>query len=212
MAPCPTTVSTSRVSGPMTEPAPTVVRALQHHPGQQLHLGAERDRGVDVGAGRVDHPHAFPHPVAVDAGPQRRFGLGQLDLVVDPHGLGHLGGLHGDDLVARLAEDGDGVGQVVLALGVLGRQPAQRRGQETPAEAVDRRVDLVDGPLLLGGVPVVDDGLDTGRPCPARCGRSRSGRAAGRSARWRRRRSRRGAGPGRPASRPAAAACRRGRR
>jgi hypothetical protein len=62
--------------------------------------------------------------------------------------------------VAGLAEDGDGVGQVVLALGVLGGQAAQGRSQKPPAEAVDRRVDLVDGPLLLGGVPVVDDGLD----------------------------------------------------
>ena len=146
--------------GPNDGARPHRGRPLQHDAGEQLDLGAEGHGGVDVGAGRVDHADALPHPVAVDPGPQRLLGLGQLDLVVDPHGLGHLGGLHGDDLVAGLAEDGDGVGQVVLALGVLRGQAAQRRRQQPPAEAVDRRVDLVDGPLLLGGVPVVDDGLD----------------------------------------------------
>ncbi len=52
------------------------------------------------------------------------------------------------------------VGEVVLALRVLGAEPAQR-GREQPApEAVDRRVDLVDGEFVGVGVGLLDDAVD----------------------------------------------------
>ena len=54
----------------------------------------------------------------------------------------------------------DRVGQVVLALRVLGAQPAQRGREQVAPEAVDRRVDLVDLELLGVGVGVLDDAGD----------------------------------------------------
>ena len=54
----------------------------------------------------------------------------------------------------------DRVGEVVLALRVLGAQPPQRGREQVAAEAVDRRVDLVDLELLGVGVGVLDDAGD----------------------------------------------------
>ncbi len=52
------------------------------------------------------------------------------------------------------------VGEVVLALAVLGAQPAERRREQIAAEAVDRGVDLVDLELLGRGVTLLDDASD----------------------------------------------------
>ena len=57
-------------------------------------------------------------------------------------------------------EDLDHVGEVVLAQGVLGAEPAQGGGQEAAAQAVDRRVDLADLTLLVGCIGVLDDAAD----------------------------------------------------
>ena len=85
-------------------------------------------------------------------------------------------GLERDHVVARVAQHRDRVGQVVLALRVLGAQAAQR-GREQPApEAVDRRVDLVDLAFLGGGVGVLDDARDApvlAPHDPAEAGRAR---------------------------------------
>ena len=52
------------------------------------------------------------------------------------------------------------VGEVVLALRVVGADHAQRGRQEAPAEAEDPGVDLVDVELFGGGVAVLDDAGD----------------------------------------------------
>ena len=57
-----TIVSTSRVSGPMTEPAPIDGATLEDRAGEQADVGLELDRRVDVGARRVDHRDAVAHP------------------------------------------------------------------------------------------------------------------------------------------------------
>src|SRR5581483_4545755 len=54
----------------------------------------------------------------------------------------------------------DDVGQVVLALVVLRREPAQRRREHAAAEAVDRRVPLGDGALVGRGVALFDHAHD----------------------------------------------------
>ena len=111
--------------------------------------------------------------------------------------------------VAGVVEHADHVGQVVLALGVGRAEPAQRRGQQAAAEAVDRGVDLGDGPLLVGGVGLLDHPGHQRRPGPGRSGRSRWVGRPRRSAGWPRRRGAGGGGPARPGWAVAAAGCRR---
>ena len=99
-------------------------------------------------------PGEQPRPV--DAAAQLPLGQRQLPAVVDAlHLLGVVDG-EGVDAVAGVVEDGDDVGQVVLALGVVGRDPPQGRAEQVAPEAVDGGVDLLDGPLLRGGVGLLD--------------------------------------------------------
>ena len=84
--------------------------------------------------------------------------LGQRELPAVVDALDLLGVLQGERVhaVARVVEDRDHVGEVVLALGVVGGEPAQRGPEQVAAEAVDGGVDLLDGPLLGGGVGLLD--------------------------------------------------------
>jgi hypothetical protein len=84
----------------------------------------------------------------------------QLDPVVDP---GHLVRVtrvhrhHGHTI-------GDGefhqIGEVVLTLGVVRREPVQPVGEAIARQDVDARVDLVDGALPGVGIPFLDDAGD----------------------------------------------------
>src|SRR5690606_17157850 len=56
--------------------------------------------------------------------------------------------------------DAENVGQVQLALGVVGGQAGETVGEHRGVEGVDTRVDLGDGPLGLVGVLVLDDAGD----------------------------------------------------
>ena len=57
----------------------------------------------------------------------------------------------------------DHVGEVVLALGVVGRQVAQRRAEQVAPERVDARADLADRQLVGAGVALLDDAAAPGR-------------------------------------------------
>ena len=65
-----------------------------------------------------------------------------------------------DHGVPGLAEHRHGVGQVVLALRVLGAEPPQRRREQAAAEAVDRGVHLGELELVGVGVGALDDAVD----------------------------------------------------
>ena len=130
---------------------------------QQLGAGmddgvpSDRDVDVDPGGHRVDDGDAGPLVGGDDAAVEFAGQVRQLDPVVD---AGHQGvvvdvlGVHG---LAVGPHDRDDVGQVQLVLGVVRRQPAQRGAQRADVEGVDARVDLADGPLLRGGVGLLDD-------------------------------------------------------
>ena len=130
--------------------------ALQQRAGEQGHVGRQLDGGVDVGALGIEHGDPEAQPALVGAAPQLGLGPGELHPVVDALGLGRVVRHHALDPVAGVVQHPDDVGQVVLALGVLGAEPAQGGGEHAAAEAVDRRVDLVDGALVLGGVGLLD--------------------------------------------------------
>ncbi len=125
---------------------------LQDGSREQAYVRLELDPGVDVGRGRIHHRHTLAHPSQVDARAQLGLGRGELGAVVHVHRRGVVLGGDGADVVARLAQHADHVGQVVLALGVLRAEPPQRRGEQAAPEAVDRGVDLRDLELLGAGV------------------------------------------------------------
>jgi hypothetical protein len=122
-----------------------------------VHLLAEYVATQVSGDVVVVAPDAGAHPVGVDAVPQLRFGDGELAAVVHAERLGRILGHQRGDAVAGVTQHRDRVGQVVLALHVLGADAAQRRCQQRPTEAVDRRVHFGDEPLVVGGVRVLDD-------------------------------------------------------
>ena len=133
---------------------------LEDRARKQPDVGFQLDRRVDIGAGGIDHRDPGSHPPVVDPGAQLGFGDGELGPVVDLRHLHRVVDLDAVDHVTGLPQHRDDVGEVVLALGVLGNEPAQRRREETAPEAVDRRVDLVDRKLVGRGVELLDDPLD----------------------------------------------------
>jgi hypothetical protein len=65
--------------------------------------------------------------------------------VVDPEDLLGVRGHDRADPVPVGPQDRQHVGEVLLALGVVGGQPAQRRAQQCRVEGVHPAVDLGDG-------------------------------------------------------------------
>ena len=94
--------------------------ALQQRAGEQRDVGGQLHGGVDVRALRVEHRHAEAEPAVVRSPAQHRLGSGELAAIVDALRLVVLVRHDGDDRVAGVVQHLDHVGQVVLALVVLG--------------------------------------------------------------------------------------------
>ncbi len=123
-------------------------------------VGADRHVGVDPRRGRVDDDGAGAHRRLDGAPVELAAEAGQLHLVVDALGLPEVlddVGAHRD---AAAPGHGDDVGEVLLALRVVGADLGERRPQQRRVEGVDAAVDLADGPLLVGRVLLLDDGGD----------------------------------------------------
>ena len=118
------------------------------------------DVDVDPRVSRVDDGHALPHPAFQDAAVQLLAHPGQLDAVVDALGLPHILGDQRADGTVEVVGVAEDVGEVLLALGVVGAQVGQAVAQDCGVEDVDAGVDLADQELFVGGVPVLDDSGD----------------------------------------------------
>ena len=99
--------------------------------------------------------------------------VGQLDPVVAAEHLGRVAGGVRDDGAVGVDQQRDHVGQVLLALGVLGGELAEGLHQQRRLERVHAGVDLADRPLVGGRVALLDDrvhgagdGLRITRPRP----------------------------------------------
>jgi hypothetical protein len=166
--------------------------AAQAHPRAEPDVGADRaDVGVDVGRGRSGHRHPGPHERLVD--PSARGGVDrrQIDAVVDAR-----------DLLERRVDRGGAtaaggprhqIGQVQLALGVVGLEGRQVATQVAQAHRVEAGVGVLDRPLGLAGVGVLDDALqhaggvaDQATVGHGPIGHGRQERQAGRAGRARR--------------------------
>ncbi len=156
--PGPTVVPVSVVCGPISAPAATR-ESVQVDPRPQRDVGLELDVGVDPGGLRVDDGDPGPHVRLEQAGVEDPVRGGELDPVVDAGRLVGRGD-HRRDRVAGVAEDADDVGQVLLALRVVGRELPDGLAQQRVVERVDAGRDLADGQLVRGGVLVFDDPFD----------------------------------------------------
>ena len=122
--------------------------------GERLDHGVAADahRGVDPGRAGVDDRHAAAHVLLEDAALGDLLGVGEVDAVVDAvREVGVADGVR-RDRPAGVAHGGQHVGQVELALGVVGVERRQRGDQRAAVERVDAGVDLADLELLGGRV------------------------------------------------------------
>jgi hypothetical protein len=156
-------VRTTRAPAPTSQSFSVLVhdgRAEELGAGQDRGVGLEDDVGVDPGGRRVHHRHALLHPAGDDAAVELAAEVGQLGAVVGAGGLGDVVDEVGADGQPVLAGQADGVGQVVLALGVVVADPRQRALEELRVERQDPRVDLAHLALRRRRVLLLDDRLD----------------------------------------------------
>ena len=151
-------------------------RAEQLDAGQQRHVRVEHHVGVDPGRRRVHDADPGLHPAGHDPLVHHPAGPRQLHPVVDALGLHDVGDLVGADVQPGLARELDGVGEVVLALGVVVGQLGQRLDEERRVEGEDPGVDLPHRPLLVASRPAPRRSPRRRRPRCGPPGRSRRGR------------------------------------
>src|SRR3954447_18478188 len=153
-----TTVSTSRVPGPITAPRPIVVRPSRIVPGSRRTSGASStivSMKVLVGSTIVT-PSIIHRSLMRSRSTASAVASWARSFTWQGR---RVLGRDRDHRVTGLAQHGDGVGQVVLALRVLGAQAPQCRREQAAAEAVDRRVDLGQVELVCSGVGPFDDAV-----------------------------------------------------
>src|SRR5690606_9471791 len=126
---------------------------LDHHVGLDAHVL------LDPGGAGIDERDARLHERAVLALAQHRFRAGELRPIV------HAGNLFGGHLHRHRRRAGamrrlDQIGEVVLSLGVVLADRAERAEEEARIDVVDAAVALVDRPLLRRGVLLLHDAHD----------------------------------------------------
>ncbi len=124
--------------------------------GERLDRRVLADLHVDVddGAGRVDDRHPRRHVPRVDGLLRERAHVGEGRAVVDAQHQPLVGHRVRGDGAAVGADQIERLGQVQLALGVLGAQPRQRLAQGMRREHVHASVHLAYQQLLGRGVAV----------------------------------------------------------
>ena len=125
--------------------------------GFHQHIAAEAGALAEGAAGRIGEAHPLGHPVAPQPLLQHGLALGQLQAVVDAVDLVRVGHLQ----VHRRAQHRHGVGEVELALVVVGGEQGQHRRQLRPVEAVDAGIGEGVAALLLTAVAVLHDAAHT---------------------------------------------------
>ena len=132
--------------------------AFEHAADVDLHVVAAAQAAAHVEARRVGQRHALGHQPLGNGLLVGALEARHLGAVVDPldfHGAGRLGG---GDAHSFGGGQRDHVGQVVLALGVIRRQLRQPAAQLGAGHRHNPGIALLDRPLALAGILVLDDG------------------------------------------------------
>src|SRR5690606_28104384 len=121
------------------------------------HVTADGDLHIDPGGGRVDDGGTPAHGGLHGATVEFSAGLGELVPVIDTGEFARIGGDVSADRVALAAGDAEDIGEVELALRVVGLQLGEGGPQDGRVEGEHTGVDLGDGALLIGGVLLLDN-------------------------------------------------------
>ncbi len=137
------------VSGPICRALADRGGAAEERRGLDDRVVADRHVDVDRRGGRVDDRHAVVLVGAVDALLGEVGDGGEVDAVVDAEREVRVGERVRLDGEVLLEHPGHDVGEVELALGVVGAEGVERVEQRAAVEAVQAGVDLADGQLGL---------------------------------------------------------------
>ena len=133
-------------------------RAVQLHAGQEGHVILDAHGHVNPGVLRVDNGHAVTHVSLEDAVVEHAAQLSQLHTVVSALNFPTVLNGQGGGTVALRTGDGQHIGNVLLALSVIGGHLKQGFAQHVGVKGVDTGVDLGNLELFGGGVLRLDDG------------------------------------------------------
>src|SRR5699024_5172914 len=117
--------------------------------GMNRHSLDDRDIYVDPRGVRVYDGDSGAHELLALAAIELLAQVGQLDAVVRAFDLPQIIGDRGRHSPAGLTGEADDIGEVLLTLGVVGRQGRQSLLERDGVEGVDARVDLADGAFVL---------------------------------------------------------------
>ena len=124
---------------------------------QQGDVLLQGDVALDPGGGGIGDGDALQHPVLTDAPIHLGVHPRQLHAIVDALGLPGVLGLVGAHGMVMAVGVLDHVGEIELALRVVGAQAGQAATQQVGVEDIDPRVDLGDEQFVGVGVLVLDD-------------------------------------------------------
>ena len=124
--------------------------AEQLHAGAENRVGAHGDVGIDQDRfGHLDGDAGI-HQCGALAPAKDQVDGGKIGARVAAEHLVGIGGKLRDDQFALLAQQGDGIGEVKLAMVVRGPQPREAGPKLGERECVDAGIDFGDGALLVG--------------------------------------------------------------
>ena len=123
-------------------------------------VGADLDPRIDVRRGRIDQRDAGGHQFLVLLLSDHRADLGELGAAVDAANLARMLDCECRDGAAAAPVDPDEIGQVVLALGVVGPDRVERVEERFEREGVNPRVDLRQLALRRRRVALLDNPRD----------------------------------------------------
>ena len=120
-------------------------------------VAADDDIDVDIGRIGIHECHTLCHQRLILAAAQDLLRGSELGARVDAERFLVVVGHGGKDLLALLSEDFEHVGQIVLALCIVIFDLVQSGEKVRRFKAIDARIDLAHGALLLRRVLVLDD-------------------------------------------------------
>jgi hypothetical protein len=130
---------------------------FERHTGVNNRVHADGDAEIDVGGCRILDRHAGRHQFRNCVVAHNSTDGRELGAAVDASNLVRVRDGDGFDNPALPPEDGHEVGQVILVLGILGRDAAHRVEQTSQREGINTRIDFTDFLLSRRRVLVLND-------------------------------------------------------